>query len=324
MIELQQIAEPVRVEFERFRDDFTRQIECESPLLRSAIGRVLQSNGKHIRPLLLLLTAKSCGTTGVLTHQFSLIIEMLHTATLIHDDVVDDTRRRRGEPSLNAVYDNRVSVLTGDYLLACAMQKAALTEQSVIIRLIAQVCRELSEGELMQLDSVSNFNLSEEEYFRTIRKKTASLLSLSAQTGALTANADAETTEICRLFGEYLGYCFQIKDDVFDYYDDASIGKPTGNDIREGKITLPLLYALNTSDTVKTAKYLDIIHNKQFSSANITALTDFAKASGGIDYAIKTLNSYKEKATAQILRLPVSKARESLLFLTEYITNRTY
>jgi octaprenyl-diphosphate synthase len=322
MNEILQIAEPVMAEFERFRKDFMRQLECETALLRSALAHVLRSNGKHLRPLLLLLTAKACGNTNELTHQYALITELLHTATLIHDDVVDETVQRRGEPSLNAVYDNRTAVLTGDYMLACAMKKAAQTGHSYILELIAQVCRELAEGELLQLENINSVNLNENDYFRIIRKKTASLISAAAEIGAILSTASTEVVTLCRDAGEYLGLCFQIKDDIFDYCPNANIGKPTGNDIREGKITLPLMYALNTS---KNAEYfMNIITRKSFTPENIAAITDFAKSSGGIEFAERELSKYKLKAVELINELPDSAARRSLLLLTDYFACRQW
>lgn len=323
MIDKLQIAKPVAAEFEQFKADFSKVLHSEVPLLQSAIERVLCSNGKHIRPLLLLLTAKACGELNEMTREAAAIIEILHTTTLIHDDVVDETKQRRGIPSLNAIFDNRVAVLTGDYILAGTILRAAKTGNITIIKIIAQVCRELSEGELMQLDNAEKHSVNEEAYFKMINKKTATLISACSEIGAISAKASSGTIDKCRMFGKYLGYCFQIKDDIFDYYDDINIGKPTGNDIREGKITLPLLHALKTAPEKESVHNMYIIEKQDFTPENVTILIDFAKQYGGIEYAERRLQEYKQKAVEIINSFPESEARESLLFLADYFAERT-
>ena len=323
MIDRQQIIEPILSEFEQFKVDFSKILHSETPLLQSAIEQVLRTNGKHIRPILLLLTAKACGEPCSMTKDAAVIIEILHTTTLIHDDVVDETKQRRGIPSLNAIFDNRIAVLTGDYILAGTILHAAETGNIAVIKLIAQVCRELSEGELIQLDNAQKHSINEEEYLKMISKKTATLLSACSELGAISVKASPEITNKCRTFGQYLGYCFQIKDDIFDYFEDTNIGKPTGNDIREGKITLPLLYALKTAPTQEAEYNMEIIKKQDYTHENITALINFAKQYGGIEYAEKRLLEYKQKAVEVIKSLPASDARESLLLLAEYLTERT-
>ncbi|MDR0836504.1 MAG: polyprenyl synthetase family protein [Tannerella sp.] len=324
MIDLSQIIKPVLPEFERFRDNFSKVIQNEIPLLEKALLHVLSSKGKHVRPLLLLLTAKATGKISPTTIDSSVLIEVLHTTTLIHDDVVDDTKQRRGVPSLNAIFDNRIAVLTGDFLLAGTMIKAVETGNLTTIRIIAQVCRELSEGELMQLDNAENHSLNEEKYLSVIHKKTATLISACTEIGAISVHAPAETTDKCRQFGKYLGYCFQIKDDIFDYYEDIKIGKPTGNDIREGKISLPLLFALKNAEEKDRICYMDIINRQDFTTENVSALISFAKHHGGIEYAEKRLIDYKQKAVEIISGFPASEARNSLLLMADYFSERAY
>jgi len=323
MIDKSQIAKPVATEFEQFKVNFAEVLHSEVPLLQSAIKQILSSNGKHIRPLLLFLTAKACGKPTKMTHELAIIIEVLHTTTLIHDDVVDDTKQRRGVPSLNAIFDNRIAVLTGDYMLAGTILRATKMGNIAIIEIIAKVCRELSEGELMQLDNVERHSMNEEEYLKMIDKKTATLISACSEIGAISAGASQETVKQCSQFGKYLGYCFQIKDDIFDYYDDVNIGKPTGNDIREGKITMPLLYALKNAPVTEADYYTKIINDQDYTTENIAALTDFAKRNGGIEYAEKRLMEYKQKAVEIINSFSESEARTSLLLLANYITERT-
>ena len=323
MIDRQLIAKPVASELKQFREDFARTLHSEIPLLQAAIEQVLRANGKHIRPLLLLLTAKTCGEPTMMTRDAAVIIEMLHTTTLIHDDVIDETKQRRGKPSLNAIFDNRIAVLTGDYLLSGTILNVVETGNLFIIKTIANVCRELSEGELLQIDNTEKRSLDENEYLRMIRKKTATLISACSEIGAISVQATPEIIHQCRLFGEYLGYCFQIKDDIFDYYEDANIGKPTGNDIREGKITLPLLYALKVAPEDERNYFFSIIDNQDYTPNNITALIQFAKQYGGITYAENLLMAYKQKAIAIINGFPESDARNSLLLLADYFSERT-
>jgi octaprenyl-diphosphate synthase len=323
MIDRLQIARTIAFEFEQFKADFSNVLHSEVPLLQSAIEQALSPNGKHIRPLLLLLTAKACGKPTEMTREAAVIIEVLHTTTLIHDDVVDETKQRRGKPSLNAIFDNRVAVLTGDYLLASIISRAAGTRNIAVIKIIADVCRELSEGELMQLDHAERHSVSEEDYFKMINKKTAALISACAEIGAISVHSSADTIQNCRLFGKYLGYCFQIKDDIFDYYEDLNIGKPTGNDLREGKITLPLLYALKKAPEKESSHYMQMIARQEFTPGNVSELIAFAKRQGGIEYAAKQLREYKRKAIEIIGNFPESEARSSLLLLADYFAERT-
>jgi octaprenyl-diphosphate synthase len=324
MVNIRQIANPVLAEFERFRDDFSNIINSETPLLKDTIKQVLLSKGKHVRPILLLLTAKACGEINKNSEDSAVIVEILHTATLIHDDVVDDTKQRRGIPSLNAIFDNRIAVLTGDFILASCLLKAAKTNNLTIVEIIAQACRELAEGELIQLDNAQKKTFCEEEYLRVIKKKTATLISACCEIGAISVNSSSETRLKCRQFGKYLGYCFQIKDDIFDYFEDASIGKPTGNDIREGKITLPLIYALKNADPKGISFYMNIIDKQDYTPSNVSKLISFAKENGGIEYANKCLLSFKNKAVDIINSFPESEARNSLIQLADYFSERVY
>ena len=324
MIDKQLIIKPVVFEYKQFEADFERTLYSDIPLLQSAIQQVLLSNGKHIRPLLLLLTAKACGEPTKVTQEAAVIIETLHTTTLIHDDVIDETKKRRGVPSLNAIFDNRIAVLTGDYILSGSIINAVASGNLTIIKIIAQVCRELSEGELLQINNTEKRTIDEGEYLRMIRKKTATLLSACSEIGAISVNAPYEIVKKCRLFGEYFGYCFQIKDDIFDYYMDANIGKPTGNDIREGKITLPLLHALNIAPEKVRLKFLTIIDNQDFTSENVTELINFAMQYNGIEYAESRIHEFKQKAVEIINSFPESDARNSLLLLADYLSQRTH
>ena len=316
------IEQPVAVEFKRFNDEFAASLRSETNRLQSAIDRILNASGKHVRPLLVLLAAKACGQVTDNTINSAVLLELLHTATLIHDDVIDETKQRRGVPSLNAIFDNRISVLVGDYVLSTALIRSIQTGDLQIIGIVSNLGRDLSEGEIKQLETAEESIIDESCYMQVIRKKTAMLLSACAEIGSISVGASGEMVEKCREFGEYLGYCFQIKDDIFDYFKEANIGKPTGNDIREGKVTLPLLHALKTGSREEVDKCLRIIKEKDFTTENISLLIDFAKANGGIEYAEQRMQEYRDKAVEVLMTLPESEAREGLLLLADYIVER--
>lgn len=316
------IEEPVAAEFKRFNDEFEASLRSETNRLQSAIEQIMNATGKHVRPLLVLLAARACGQVTDNTINSAVLLELLHTATLIHDDVIDETKQRRGIPSLNAIFDNRISVLVGDYVLSSALIRSIQTGNLQIIGIVSNLGRDLSEGEIKQLETAEESILDEACYMQVIRKKTAMLLSACAQIGAISSGTSSELIDKCREFGEYLGYAFQIKDDIFDYFKEANIGKPTGNDIREGKITLPLLYALREGRGEEAKRYLHIILDKDFSASNIDLLIDFAKANGGIEYAEKRMHEYHAKAVEVLQTLPESEARQALLLLADFIVER--
>lgn len=321
MSERRKIEEPVAAEFARFNADFEASLRSETNRLQSAINVLLHSTGKHVRPLLVLLTAKACGQVTDNAINSAVLLELLHTATLIHDDVIDETKQRRGVPSLNAIFDNRVSVLVGDYVLSTALIRSIRTGDLRIVGIISNLGRDLSEGEIKQLETADESIIDESCYMQVIRKKTATLLSACTEIGAISANATTEQIALCRRFGEYLGYAFQIKDDIFDYFHGAQIGKPTGNDIREGKVTLPLLFALKQGGR-EAAPYREIILKKDFTAENIDALIAFAKARGGIEYAERRMQEYRDRAVELIQSLPESAARHSLISLADFIIAR--
>ena len=324
MMDRRKIEEPVAAEFKRFNDDFERSLRSETNRLQAAIDVILSSTGKHVRPLLVLLTAKACGRVTDQSINSAVLLELLHTATLIHDDVIDETKQRRGLPSLNAIFDNRISVLVGDYLLSTALIRSIQTGDMRIVGIISSLGRDLSEGEIKQLETADESVMDEACYMQVIHKKTASLLSACAEIGAISAQASAEIVAICRDFGQSLGYAFQIKDDIFDYFKEANIGKPTGNDIREGKVTLPLLYALREGDREEADRFRAIIRSKDFTDANVEALIRFAKANGGIAYADESrMLAFRDEAVAKLSLLPQSAAREALMMLADFVVERT-
>ncbi|MFY1613905.1 polyprenyl synthetase family protein [Macellibacteroides fermentans] len=316
------IEEPVAKEFQQFNDEFANSLKSETRRLQSAIIQIQHAVGKHVRPLLVLLTAKACGKITEHTINAAVLLELLHTATLIHDDVIDETKERRGLPSLNAIFDNRVSVLVGDYILSSALIRAIQTRNLQIISIVSNLGRDLSEGEIKQLETAEESIVDEEAYMQVIKKKTATLLSACTEIGAICADAPAELVEKSKLLGEYLGYAFQIKDDIFDYYKNDDLGKPTGNDIREGKVTLPLLYALQHAGPDEVETYMTLLRSKVFTPVQVDQLIDFAIRQGGIEYAENRMRHYHSKAIELVDSYPDSDAKEALILLANYIIER--
>lgn len=321
MIDRRKIEEPVAAEFARFNEEFESSLRSETKRLQAAIEQILRSTGKHVRPLLVLLSAKTCGSVTDCTINSAVFLELLHTATLIHDDVVDETRERRGVPSLNAIFDNRVAVLTGDYILSTALIRSIQTGDLRIIGIISNLGRDLSEGEIKQMETADESILDESCYLQVIYKKTATLLSACTAIGAISAGADKQAIEAMEKFGENIGYAFQIRDDIFDYYKESNIGKPTGNDIREGKVTLPLLYALK-QESVKAGTMLEIVLTKDFTDEHIDQLILFAKEQGGIEYAKKRMTDFRNEAVRALDIFPNSPSRRALIDLADYIILR--
>lgn len=321
MIDRRKIEEPVAAEFARFNEEFESSLRSETKRLQAAIEQILRSTGKHVRPLLVLLSAKTCGSVTDCTINSAVFLELLHTATLIHDDVVDETRERRGVPSLNAIFDNRVAVLTGDYILSTALIRSIQTGDLRIIGIISNLGRDLSEGEIKQMETAEESILDESCYLQVIYKKTATLLSACTAIGAISAGADKQAIEAMKKFGENIGYAFQIRDDIFDYYKESNIGKPTGNDIREGKVTLPLLYALK-QESAKAGTMLEIVLTKNFTDEHIDQLILFAKEQGGIEYAKKRMTDFRNEAVRALDIFPNSPSRRALIDLADYIILR--
>ena len=321
MIDRRKIEEPVAAEFARFNEEFESSLRSETKRLQAASEQILRSTGKHVRPLLVLLSAKTCGSVTDCTINSAVFLELLHTATLIHDDVVDETRERRGVPSLNAIFDNRVAVLTGDYILSTALIRSIQTGDLRIIGIISNLGRDLSEGEIKQMETADESILDESCYLQVIYKKTATLLSACTAIGAISAGADKQAIEAMKKFGENIGYAFQIRDDIFDYYKESNIGKPTGNDIREGKVTLPLLYALK-QESAKAGTMLEIVLTKDFTDEHIDQLILFAKEQGGIEYAKKRMTDFRNEAVRALDIFPDSPSRRALIDLADYIILR--
>jgi octaprenyl-diphosphate synthase len=316
------IKSPIQLEMQLFEKTFGEALSTDNPLLLSVNDYVLQKSGKQLRPMLVLLTAKLCGEVNQSTIFGALSLELLHTASLIHDDVVDDTLERRGKPSVNARWTNKIAILSGDYILSKSLGCATKTDNLPILKSIANIGMQLSDGELLQLVNAQFSETAEANYFTIIRKKTALLFSTCTEVGGLSVNADEESLVHLRNFGEYLGICFQIKDDVFDYSENLKIGKPTGNDIRDGKVTLPLIYALLNTQGVERENVLSIIEKKDFTLENIQFITRFALQNGGVEYALERMESFKNKAIEELNGFADSDVKISLIKCAEYTASR--
>ena len=317
------IEKPILADLDEFKRMFAGSLSTSNPLLNRVIEHIRQRSGKMMRPMLVLLSARMYGTVCPATFRTAVALELLHNASLVHDDVVDESLERRGQPSVNAVYNNKVAVLTGDFLLASALAQVSLTRHHDIVDVVASLGQELAEGELLQLSNVSNPDFSEQVYFDVISKKTAALFAACTKAGALSVDASDENVEKARLLGEYIGLCFQIKDDIFDYYDNLSIGKPTGNDMHEGKLTLPVLYALNATGDKRAAEWARKVKNGIAAADEIASLIEFTKQHGGIDYATKVMYDLKAKAVALIPTDAEEEIREALAAYLDYVVDRS-
>ena len=322
MDESQVIKESLRDELNQFDIYLWKSLENNNSRISEILRHAFKVDGKRIRPMLVFLVAKCCGEITPETYHGAVTVELLHMATLMHDDVVDEASTRRGQPSSNAVFDNKRSVLAGDYVLSSALRESVKTNNLEIIGIISELGQNLAEGELNQYSLVNEIIIDEEEYFKVIDKKTASLLYACAKIGAITAGADRVTIDEFGKAGRILGIAFQIRDDIFDYYK-ADVGKPTGNDIREGKITLPLIYALNHAPQALSDEMMKIIRSCDFSLVNIELLLEFAKSNGGIEYAQKTIDNLLEEAEQIIENVSIDNEFKIILnLLVMYLKNR--
>lgn len=320
--EMQLIKRPILNEFEVFKQMFDASLQSSNPLLNEVITYIKQRKGKMMRPILALLMAKVYGEVVESTYHAAISLELLHTASLIHDDVVDESDKRRGQRSVNALYDNKVSVLVGDYLLATSLKQAAATGDLRIVDLVAKLGQNLAEGEIVQLSNTESLEFSEDIYFDVIRKKTAVLFASCAQAGVFSVVSSDEIAENASLFGEMVGIAFQIKDDIFDYFS-SDVGKPTGNDMREGKLTLPSLYVLNHCIDEGMKALALRIRSLDASQDEIDHFIAFVKANGGIEYAEKVMKEYRDKALALLPKNTSIDVVEALTAYIDFVISRT-
>ena len=316
------IKQPVVSELDEFKRLFDASLSSSNETLARVIAHIRHCNGKMMRPILLLLTARLFGTVSQATLHAAVSLELLHTASLVHDDVVDESAERRGQLSVNAAFNNKVAVLSGDYLLATALVHAGLTMNHDIIRVISLLGQTLADGELLQLSNISSRNYSDEIYFDVIKKKTAALFAACTQAAALSIEAGSEAVAFARQLGEYIGICFQIKDDIFDYYDQGEIGKPTGNDMHEGKLTLPALYVLHRAEPGWWHETAARVKSGAATTEEIKRLIAFVKERGGIEYAVGVMDTYRQKAMSLLDTLPESAVRAALKQYVDYVVDR--
>jgi octaprenyl-diphosphate synthase len=312
------IADDLRIFDKKFRDSFHTSV----PLLDRITRYIVKRKGKQMRPILVMLSAKTIGDITESTYHAASFIELLHTASLVHDDVVDDSYERRGFFSINALWKNKIAVLVGDFLLARGLLLSVDNGEYELLRIVSDATREMSEGELLQIEKARGLNLDEEIYFEIIRKKTASLIAACCASGAKSAGANKETTGLFHLFGTYLGIAFQIKDDLFDYEKSNLTGKPNGIDLKEKKLTLPVIHMLNNLPAAERRKYMGIIRNHHDKHDKVNSLIEAVNQSGGIEYARKKMDEYKDKALDILAGFPESEARTALEKLVIYTTLR--
>ena len=286
------IKKPIENDLNDFIELFNRNLSHDDGLLSSALTHIRQRGGKRMRPMLILLTAKNYGAISDVTQHAAVGLELLHTASLVHDDVVDESEERRGQASVNASYNNKVAVLVGDYILSTALLSVSFTCNQRIIQYLAELGRTLAAGEILQLSNIQNQEFSEEVYYQVINQKTAALFEACAAIGAISAGASDEDIEKASKFGQTLGIMFQIRDDIFDYYDSKEIGKPTGNDMAEGKLTLPVIYALNNTDFESMHTLARKVKAGTINLDEIAVLVEFTKQNGGIEYAERKMQEF--------------------------------
>ncbi len=321
---LQQIKKPIENELSQYRNVFDSYLVHDNPLLNSALSAVSSRKGKMMRPILTILTAKLLGEVNDNTIYTAATFEFFHTASLLHDDIVDESDERRGQPSINNSYGNKVAVLVGDYILANALINASKTGNTHLVEVVSKAAQELSSGEILQLSNVQNESFSTDVYFDIIYGKTAALFSACTEGGAMSVNASKDNVDNLREIGRLIGMCFQIRDDIFDYYSDASIGKPTGNDMKEGKITLPVIYALNKTNDEAFKKIALRVKSGEVTQDEIDALVNFTKENGGIDYAVKVMNDFADKAKDILSSYPDSDIKSSLVHYIDFVIGRTF
>lgn len=322
MSTLEDIQNSIQPELRLLSDRISQSLTAPNKLMQQVIEGYLKSKGKLIRPILVILTAKLYGEVNERTIASAASVEMLHNASLIHDDVVDDSKMRRGESTINNIWGNHIAVLTGDFFVSSALQQAISTGDIRIVSVLAHLGRLLSLGEVDQIYNARFHTLDERAYFEIISRKTASLFVSCIKVGAYSNNIDDEEMKpMCR-FAELLGLCFQIMDDIFDYFHDEKIGKPTGNDLREGKITLPLLYALSRKELPRQKEMFELSRKETLTTAEIDTLIEFAKESGGIEYAYSTMERLRDEALAILAQYPANDTTRAFSGIFDFVIAR--
>jgi octylprenyl diphosphate synthase len=317
------IKKPITEELNHFIDLFNTSLEHQDGLLSQVLMFIKQRSGKRMRPMLMLLIAKAFGCVSEVTQHAAIGLELLHTASLVHDDVVDESGERRGQASVNAFYDNKVAVLVGDYILSTALLHVSYTSSARIVSGLAELGRTLSDGEILQLENISNQTISEEAYYEVIKRKTAALFEACTEIGALSVGASKDDVEQARLFGLHLGMAFQIRDDIFDYYESNDIGKPTGNDMAEGKLTLPVIHAVLSTDNGAMKDLALKVRKGEVTPEEVAQLVAFTKENGGIEYAEAKMREFKNKAIGFIEeKIQDADIKQALNAYLDYVIER--
>tara|TARA_B110000014_G_scaffold209749_1_gene161349 strand:- start:1635 stop:2612 length:978 start_codon:yes stop_codon:yes gene_type:complete len=318
LLTVKDIKEPVAEEMKLFEEKFKASLKSDVALLDKITHYIIKRKGKQMRPLFVFLSAKMCGEVNDATYTAASLIELLHTATLVHDDVVDDANERRGFFSINALWKNKIAVLVGDYLLSRGLLLTTENKQFELLEIVSRAVKEMSEGELLQMEKARRLDINEEIYYQVIKQKTASLVAACCASGAQSVNMSPDKVEVMRQFGENVGLAFQIKDDIFDFGSSENIGKPTGIDIKERKMTLPLIYTLNNVDVAQKKRIINTIKNHNEDTNRVQEVIEMVIANGGIEYSEKKMFEYKEKALALIKGFPDNPSKNALIGLVDY------
>lgn len=321
MLSLDEIKKPIAAELDTFEGKFKSSMQSSVPLLDRITHYIVKRKGKQIRPMFVFFSASLCGGITEATHRGAALVELLHTATLVHDDVVDNSYERRGFFSINALWKNKIAVLVGDFLLSKGLLLSINNNDFDLLKIVSEAVKQMSEGELLQIEKARRLDIDEKIYYEVIRQKTASLIASCCACGAASAGADPETVEKMRLFGEKVGIAFQIKDDLFDFGTD-SIGKPLGIDIKEKKITLPLIYALSKADRSERRRIINLVKNHNEEANKVSEVISFVRQSGGMDYATQQMEAYQEEAFNILRNLPAHGSRDALEQLVRFTTSR--
>ena len=320
---VEQIKAPVAVEMKLFEEKFKDSMKSDVALLDKITSYIIKRKGKQMRPLFVFLSAKTCGVVNDATYTAASLIELLHTATLVHDDVVDDANERRGFFSINALWKNKIAVLVGDFLLSKGLLLTTENGEFELLKIVSKAVKEMSEGELLQMEKARRLDIDEAIYYKVIKQKTASLVASCCASGAQSVNASQETVDLMYQFGINVGMAFQIKDDIFDFGSSAEIGKPTGIDIKERKMTLPLIYTLNNVSKKIKNRIINTFKNHNEDPERVQEVIQLVIDNGGIEYSERKMLEYKEKALSYIDDLPENESKKALISLLEYSISRT-
>ena len=319
---IKEIKKPIQQEMLLFEKKFKDSLNSKVPLLDKILHYIVKRKGKQMRPMFVFLSGKLFGEINESSFRAASLIELLHTATLVHDDVIDDANMRRGFFSINTLWKNKIAVLVGDYLLSKGLLMSLENEEYDLLQIVSKAVKEMSEGELLQIEKARKLDIEEDVYFEIITQKTATLIAACCACGAVTAKQDKETVERMRKFGELIGIAFQMKDDLFDYYNEDVIGKPTGIDIKEQKMTLPLIYTLRNCDRKQKKFIIQTLKNHNTNSDRVSKVLEIVKKSGGINYTVEKMKTFQEEALSLLKTFDDNESRKSLELLVNFVIER--